>query len=111
MRVKGAMPNAEIHLSADEGDVFTWYERNENPNDIPLAICYNLGSDFEECTPQKQRARVFAMRKMLMESVNGVIGNLGKLLPVPNIPAHSIESSFRTRKGRGGAPPSGGRHR
>jgi len=111
MKVKGAMPNAEVHLSADEGDVLTWYARNKNPNDIPLVICYSMGVDFDDLTPQKQRARVFDIRKMLKESVNGVMENLGKLLSPPNLPARSIESSFRTRKGRGWAPPSWGRHR
>lgn len=110
MIVKGEYPNYEVHLNGEAGDVCTWYERKKNPKDIPLSICYNLGADFPDCPPHVQQVRVRDMRKMLKESVNGVIGNMQKLLPAGITSCGSVEGSFRTRKGRGWAPPSWGRH-
>jgi hypothetical protein len=78
--VKGAFPNAEVHVSAGKGDGFRLYERNKDPNDVPLAICYNLGSDFTLRTPEEQKARILAWLKLFRVGVNEVMEDMGRLV-------------------------------
>jgi hypothetical protein len=119
MIVKGAFPNIEVHLSAGKGDVFRAVVRNGDPNDVPLAICYNLGTDFALLTPHEQRARVRAMAKILRfgvaevaESMGGLIGVKSPKIPPStetgggsaNIRSHSMESFWSMGHRRGGGP-------
>ena len=125
MIVKGEMPNVEVHLSAGKGDVLRVYPRKEDPNDIPLAICYSLGADFAHLTPQEQRARVLAMLKLMKVAVTDAVESIGSLIgakvpksPPPtktggdggergraaNIGRHPIESFWSMGHKRGGGP-------
>jgi hypothetical protein len=127
MIIRGEFPIAEINLFAVEGDVFRLHERNLDPKDIPLAICFNLGSDFARLTPQMQKGRVLAMQELMKDRVTEVMEDMESLVGAywpkdiphktwgrsgrcwrggPNIRCHSIESFWSVGRNGGGRSPS-----
>jgi hypothetical protein len=54
-----------INLSAKKGGRSRILERNNNRTDVPLAICYDMGVDFDLRTDAEKRARVLSIIKIL----------------------------------------------
>ena len=140
-----------INLSANNGDRVRLVERNNDENDIPVLICYNLGQDFNLQVEGEKRNRVLVLLKMFriavneaMKDISGEVGGKptaivphdtreaagqgfggkmvqgrrkrnyqvggSEIVTSANIPARSIESSWRVVKlgPRGGRPPCPG---
>lgn len=93
----------DIKMDSSKGDRCKMFERNKSHDDVPLAVCYNMGMDFNLRTTEEQRARVMAMLKMLrvafgqaVEDVGSMVGAKGHMPIAP----HEI--------GEAGGPGGGG---
>lgn len=98
----GKVSAVHIHLSAKKGDRSRIFDRNSNPADVPLVICYNMGVDFDLCTDAEKGARVLSMLKMLKVGINEVMTEIGELVGAegPQLQPHEI--------GGAGGPGFGG---
>jgi hypothetical protein len=92
-----------ISLSAKNGDRVKMVERNNDENDIPVLICYNLGSDFCLRTEQEKRNRVLSMLEMLRIAANEAIKDIGRRVGAKG-------PQFQPREtGEAGGPGFGGK--
>lgn len=82
-----------ISLSHKLGDRSVLFERNKVHDDVPLAISYNLGSDFDLRTEDEKKVRVLAMLKMLRAGVNEAMEQIGSLIGAhpPKLMPHEMQ--------------------
>jgi hypothetical protein len=82
-----------ISLSHKAGDRSVMFERNKSHDDVPLTICYNLGSDFSLRTEEEKKVRVLAMLKMLRAGVNQAMEQIGSLVGAhpPTLLPHELQ--------------------
>ena len=72
----------EIRCSIEKGDHCRIITRNNNPQDAPLVIVYNLGCDFSLRTGDDQRRRIKAFVKELRLCVGEVLEDVGNKLGI-----------------------------